>query len=61
METYEGTVIFTLPLLATEEASEDKARARPLTVEITYQACTDETCLLPKTERVSTEMNLSDK
>ncbi len=56
VETYEGTVVFTLPLLATEEVSEDIAKARPLTVEITYQACTDETCLLPKTERISCDI-----
>jgi len=61
VETYEGTVVFTLPLLATEEVSEDIAKARPLTVEITYQACTDETCLLPKTERIAAQVRGGDR
>jgi suppressor for copper-sensitivity B len=61
VETYEGTLVFTLPLVVTEEVSEDKTRARPLTVEITYQACTDETCLLPKTERIPAQVRGGDR
>lgn len=53
VETYTGTVVFTIPLVATEDVPFDKLRARPLVVEITYQACNEETCLLPRTEKVS--------
>ena len=56
VETHEGTVVFTLPLVATEDLSPDVLKARPLAVEITYQACTEETCLLTKTERISCEI-----
>lgn len=49
VEYYTGTVTFTLPLIVTNDIKPDTK----LTVEITYQACNDETCLLPKTEVVS--------
>jgi len=61
VETYEGTVVFTLPLAVTEAGKREDAKARRLTVEITYQACTDETCLLPKTERIAAQVRGGDR
>ena len=49
VEMHTGTVIFTLPLVATT----DIQPGTKLTVEITYQACNGETCLLQKTEKVT--------
>lgn len=48
VETYAGVVVFTLPLAVVEPI---KPGTR-LKVEVTYQACTEETCLLPRTETV---------
>lgn len=53
VETYEGTAVFTLPL----DAIADIPAGTRLTVEITYQACTDENCLLPQTDKVSTVLH----
>lgn len=49
VEMHTGTVIFTLPLVATT----DIQPGTKLTVEITYQACNGETCLQQKTEKVT--------
>lgn len=51
VQTHEGTVEFVLPLEKNPEAGNfDPSK---LTVEFTYQACTEETCLLPKTDTVT--------
>ncbi|MDP1578803.1 MAG: protein-disulfide reductase DsbD N-terminal domain-containing protein [Candidatus Didemnitutus sp.] len=49
VETHEGRVTFTIPLEATVEI----APGTILAFEVTFQACTDENCLLPTTDRVT--------
>lgn len=49
LETHEGTVVFTLPL----EATAAIGPGTKVAVALTYQACNDETCLLPQTLTVS--------
>lgn len=51
VQSHEGTVEFLLPLKKNPAAK--NAGPTKLTVELTYQACTDETCLLPKTDKVT--------
>jgi thiol:disulfide interchange protein DsbD len=48
VESYQGEVVFTLPLQATDSVPP----GTKLQVEFTYQACTEETCNLPKTQKV---------
>jgi suppressor for copper-sensitivity B len=54
MQIHEGTVDFLIPLEknAAVKSSDDKK----LVVAITYQACSGETCQLPKTERVAAQI-----
>ena len=49
VETHEGLVEFVLPLVATQAVP----AGTKLTVEITYQACTDENCMLPETRQAT--------
>lgn len=49
VETHEGTVVFTLPL----EATNDVPPGTILAVDFTYQACSDENCALPATDRLT--------
>lgn len=53
VQTYEGRVEFVLPLEKNPAAK--GASSTSLTVEITYQACSDETCLLPQTDRITAQ------
>jgi thiol:disulfide interchange protein DsbD len=48
VESYGGSVVFTVPL----EAVKPIARGTKVALAITYQACTEENCMLPKTSRV---------
>ena len=57
VETYEGEVVFTLPLEATGPVAADQA----LAVEITYQVCSDEKCQLPHTEKLTAPIVLKYK
>ena len=50
VETHEGTITFMLPL----EATARTPVGIKVAVEFSYQACTDENCMLPKTDTVST-------
>lgn len=50
VEAHEGSATFTLRLEATAEIP----AGTELTVEFTYQACTDETCLFMQTDKVKT-------
>jgi hypothetical protein len=50
VQTHEGSVDFLLPLEPNPEAK--SADPSKLIVELTYQVCNDETCLLPKTDTI---------
>lgn len=49
VETYEGTVVFGIPL----EATAPIPPGTKLTVDFTYQACSEENCMMPTTDRVT--------
>jgi thiol:disulfide interchange protein len=51
VQTYEGRIEFVLPLEKNPDAK--GPRTTTLTVRITYQACSGETCRLPETERIA--------
>ena len=53
VQTYDGRVAFVLPLEKNPDAK--KSSSTGLTVEITYQACRGETCLLPQTDRITAQ------
>lgn len=57
----DGTVDITVPffLLTNRDTAGDKARAVPLTVEVSYQACTGDECYMP--EAVSLELALTEE
>jgi len=57
VETYEGEVVFTLPLEAAAAIKSDT----PLAVEITCQACPEENCMLPRTDKVKATIALKAK
>lgn len=62
LQVWSGTVDIVLPFyakgeLASETRPLDMSEA-PIEVEIRYQACTDEECLLPKTQRLSFSLPL---
>jgi thiol:disulfide interchange protein DsbD len=54
VETYEGEVEFTLPLEATAAVKPDT----PAAVEITYQVCSEENCLLPRTDKLKATVSV---
>ena len=62
LEVWSGTVDLIVPFYATGElASETRPldmNEAPIEVKIRYQACTDEVCLLPKTETLSFSLPL---
>lgn len=57
VESYQGEVVFTLPLQATDAVPP----GTKVLVEFTYQACTDENCNLPKTVKVEAVVGAEEK
>ena len=49
VETYEGTVVFSIPL----EATASIPPGTKLTVDFSYQACSEENCMMPTTDRAT--------
>jgi DsbC/DsbD-like thiol-disulfide interchange protein len=53
---YEGAVTFTLPLGVDSRA---RAASHTLQVEVTFQACNDQICLLPVTLKLDVPVEIS--